>query len=71
MNKFLNIMGFVMKLVPNEAREEIEQSIGEYLLNAVEEFVERTDNKIDDRLVLPMVEALRIAYDNKEQEKES
>jgi hypothetical protein len=71
MNKFLNIMGFVMKLVPNEAREEIEHSIGEYLLNAVEEFVERTDNKIDDRLVLPMVEALRIAYDNKEQEKES
>jgi hypothetical protein len=67
MNKFLNIMGFVMKLIPSDAVEEIETSIAETLLDTIEAFVKRSDNTIDDILVLPMIKALRIAYDNKQE----
>ena len=40
-----------------------QQDLGDYLLDKVEEFVARTDNKIDDAVVLPVVKGLRILWD--------
>jgi hypothetical protein len=64
-------MGYVIKLIPNDCRKEVEQSLTESLLDCVEKFVTRTDNTIDDILVLPMIKALRLAFDKTEDKEEN
>jgi hypothetical protein len=63
MQKFMTIMGYLVRLMP---APETEETLGEFLLDALEEFVQKTDNKIDDILVLPMIKAMRLAHDKKE-----
>lgn len=40
-----------------------DKQLGDMLLDTVEEFIQRTDNTIDDKLLLPAIKALRIAFD--------
>ncbi len=60
----MTIMGYLVRLLPEQENEE---TLGEFLLDCLESFVEKTDNKIDDALVLPMIKAMRQAHDKKEE----
>lgn len=61
----MTIIGYLVRLMP---APETEETLGEFLLDALEEFVQKTDNKIDDLLVLPMIKAMRLAHDKKDKE---
>lgn len=40
-----------------------DKQLGDMLLDTIENFVARTDNTLDDKLLLPAIKALRIAFD--------
>ena len=65
MQKFMTIMGYLVRLMPEQ---ETEETLGEFLLDSLEEFIGRTDNQWDDKLVLPLIKCMRIAH-NKTEEK--
>lgn len=54
MNKFLQITGMLRPIIDMT-------NLGDYLLDKLEDYVESTDNKTDDKLVLPAIKALRAA----------
>lgn len=58
----MTIMGYLVRLMPQQENEE---TLGEFLLDCLEEFVQRTDNEWDDKLVLPLIKAMRLAHDVK------
>jgi len=57
MNKFFNVLGILKPAL--EAAECVEQ-FGDALLDTLEEFIQRTDNKIDDAVMLPAIKGLRV-----------
>lgn len=67
MKKFFTIINILGPLLQNG------KDMGDYLLDSLEDYVIRTDNKVDDTLVLPSIKGLRAALDipdNDEQETE-
>ena len=70
MNKFLNVMGMIRPVL--EAADVMEE-LGDTLLDCVEEFVKRTDNKVDDAVIAPAIAGFRliagIADNDKKDEK--
>lgn len=54
MNKFLQITAMLGPLIDMT-------NLGDYLLDKLEDYVEDTNNKTDDKLVLPAIKALRAA----------
>jgi len=44
--------------------------LGDALLDTLEDYVERTDNQTDDKLVLPMIKGLRVACNIPDEEEE-
>jgi hypothetical protein len=60
MKKFFSVIQILGKFIHESGADE---QLGDMLLDQIEEFVQRTDNKIDDKLVLPAIKALRIAFD--------
>lgn len=61
MKKFFAIFHVLSPLLKSE-------SLGDYLLDKLEDYVLQTDNTIDDKLVLPAIKALRISYEIPENE---
>ena len=60
----MTIMGYLVRLMPEQ---ETEETLGEFLLDSLEEFIGRTDNKWDDKLVLPLIKCMRIAHSKQEE----
>ena len=56
MNKFLMIMSILKPAL--EAAKVVDQ-IGDACIDAVEEIIQRTDNTVDDAIVLPALKGLR------------
>jgi hypothetical protein len=54
MKKFFTILNLIRPIVDM-------QKLGDHLLDALENYVERTDNETDDKLVLPVITGLRLA----------
>lgn len=61
MKKLFSIIGAVRKALLDADVDDT--TLGDYLLDKVEEYVARTDNKIDDAVVLPVIKGLRILWD--------
>lgn len=57
MNKFLNVMGMIKPVL--DAAGAID-TLGDALLDTLEEFVQRTDNKVDDAVMLPAIKGFRV-----------
>ena len=66
MKKLIAIIGALRKGFMDA--EVDETTLGDYLLDKVEEFVQRTDNKIDDVTILPVIKGLRILWDIPDQD---
>jgi hypothetical protein len=60
MKKFFTIVQILGGLI---AKAGVDKQLGDVLLDQLENFVQRTDNKIDDHLLLPAIRALREAFD--------
>lgn len=56
MNKFLTVLSM---LKPAFEAAEVMEALGDACLDTLEEFVQRTDNKIDDAVILPAIIGLR------------
>jgi len=64
MRKFFMLLNLIKPLLDVE-------KLGDFLLDQLENYVQKTDNKTDDALVLPVIKGLRIALnipDNDEEE---
>jgi len=57
MNKFLNVVGILKPVL--EAANVMEQ-VADACLDALEEVVKRSDNKVDDAVILPAIKGLRV-----------
>jgi hypothetical protein len=60
MKTFFTIIQILGKIIHDSGAD---QNLGDQLLDTLEDFVQRTDNKVDDKLILPAIKALRIAFD--------
>jgi hypothetical protein len=56
MKKFFMMLNLIKPILDVE-------KLGDALLDSLEDYVARTDNKTDDALVLPVIKGLRIALD--------
>lgn len=56
MKKFMFIINALTNIIDMS-------KLGDTLLDAVEDYVQKTDNTTDDKLVLPAIKALRLAMD--------
>lgn len=61
MKKLITIIGAIRKALLDADIKDT--TLGDYLLDKVEEYVASTDNKIDDAVVLPVIRGLRILWD--------
>ena len=69
MKRFFAIINILGKFFHESGASE---ELADTLLDTIENFIQRTDNTIDDKLLLPAIKALRIAYqipDNDQNEK--
>jgi hypothetical protein len=62
MNKFFYVWRIVGPLL------KAAEGLGDYLLDKLEEYVENTDNKIDDYFLLPTIRGIRQACNIQDQE---
>lgn len=66
MTKFFKVLNTVGVLIH---KFNVDDALGDFLLDKIEEFVMRTDNEIDDRWVLPAIVAIREALDIEDNDK--
>lgn len=57
MNQFFNVLGM---LKPALEAAEVMEKLGDACLDTLEEFVTRTDNTVDDAILLPAIKGLRM-----------
>lgn len=57
MTKFMTVLSM---LKPAFIAADALESLGDACLDTLEEFVQRTDNKIDDAVILPAIKGLRM-----------
>ena len=60
MKTFFSIINILGKFFHESGAD---KQLGDALLDTIENFVQRTDNTIDDKMILPAIKALRIALD--------
>jgi len=56
MKKFLAVMNIIGPFVERAGSLD---AVGDAILDALEDFVQRTDNTIDDKLILPVIKCIR------------
>lgn len=57
MDRFIQVLSM---LKPAFEAAEVMEAMGDCFLDALEDFVQRTDNKIDDATILPAIKGLRV-----------
>ena len=62
----MTIVSYLVRLMPEQEKEE---TLSEFLIDCLEEFVVKTDNKFDDKMLLPLIKCMRKAHEIKEDEK--
>lgn len=64
MTKFFEfVLPSIMQLIQYLVSEENIKWLADKLLDLIEEMVEKTDNEFDDKIVLPIINQLRSAFD--------
>lgn len=59
----MNLFMQILSTIKSQFGGDLEKKLGDFLLDKLEEFVQQTDNTIDDKMVLPVIKGLRIIYD--------
>lgn len=68
MKKFFTILNAVRSAFDKAGVQP--PDLGDFLLDKLEEFVVRTDNKIDDAIILPVIKGLRVIWDIPDEDEE-